>query len=256
MLPTYLEAKKVLYPEIAYPTYLVGALIAKADPVAVAIDSSTWGGADLAWVNTPSNPTGRVHSDLEILNAIEWARKGSVAVFDECYLEFGDTKTPKSVLALTGGNNKNILAVHSLSKRSSMAGYRAAMLIGDKDLIAKILEIRKHAGGMVPLPVQQAMIVALSDSAHVEKQRAAYNKRREKVAAAIKAAGFKIEFSEAGLYLWATRNEEDWQSVKWFADRGILVTPGRFYGEKGSSHVRIAMTAIDDQIDQLVNRLK
>ena len=254
-LPTILESTHVLYPEVAYPTYLVGSMIAKTKSSTVDFDANTWPDADLAWVNTPSNPTGRVHSDLELLNAIEWARKGGVVVADECYLEFGNGITPKSILSLTGGNNKNILAIHSLSKRSSIAGYRAAMMIGDKDLIAKILEVRKHAGMMVPLPVQKAMVAALSDNKHVAEQRDRYNARKAKVRSAIEKHGFTIDHSEAGLYLWATRNESDWDSVSWFADRGILVTPGHFYGPKGAQHIRIAMTAIDAQIDDLVKRL-
>jgi succinyldiaminopimelate transaminase len=254
-LPTILESAHVLYPEIAYPTYLVGSMIAKSKATTVDFDANTWPAADLAWVNTPSNPTGRVHSDAELISAINWARKGGVVVADECYLEFGNTVTPKSILSLTGGNNKNILAIHSLSKRSSMAGYRAAMMIGDKDLIAKILEVRKHAGMMVPLPVQKAMVAALSDNVHVGEQRARYNARKVKVQSAIEKHGFKVDHSEAGLYLWATRGESDWQSVAWFAERGILVTPGNFYGAKGASHIRIAMTATDAQIAELVLRL-
>jgi aspartate/methionine/tyrosine aminotransferase len=136
-----------------------------------------------------------------------------------------------------------------------MAGYRAAMMIGDKDLIAKILEVRKHAGMMVPLPVQQAMIAALSDNKHVAAQRDRYNLRKAKVRDAIQKHGFQIEHSQAGLYLWATRGESDWDSVAWFADFGILVTPGHFYGPLGKSHVRIAMTATDAQIDEMVKRL-
>ena len=254
-LPTILESTHVLYPEVAYPTYLVGSMIAKTKSSTVDFDANTWPDADLAWVNTPSNPTGRVHSDLELLNAIEWARKGGVVVADECYLEFGNGITPKSILSLTGGKNKNILAIHSLSKRSSIAGYRAAMMIGDKDLIAKILEVRKHAGMMVPLPVQKAMVAALGDNQHVAEQRNRYNARKAKVRAAIEKHGFQIDHSEAGLYLWATRNESDWESVAWFAERGILVTPGNFYGVKGAQHIRIAMTATDAQIDELVKRL-
>ena len=254
-LPTILESTHVLYPEVAYPTYLVGSMIAKTKSSTVDFDANTWPDADLAWVNTPSNPTGRVHSDLELLNAIEWARKGGVVVADECYLEFGNGITPKSILSLTGGNNKNILAIHSLSKRSSIAGYRAAMMIGDKDLIAKILEVRKHAGMMVPLPVQKAMVAALGDNQHVAEQRNRYNARKAKVRAAIEKHGFQIDHSEAGLYLWATRNESDWESVAWFAERGILVTPGNFYGVKGAQHIRIAMTATDAQINELVKRL-
>ena len=254
-LPAILQSKHVLYPEIAYPTYLVGSMIAQTKSTKVGFDANSWPDADLSWVNTPSNPTGRVHSDAELLSAIDWARKGGVVVADECYLEFGNGITPKSILSLTGGNNKNILAIHSLSKRSSMAGYRAAMMIGDKDLIAKILEVRKHAGMMVPLPVQKAMVTALSDKKHVAAQRDRYNARKAKVRNAIEKHGFVIEHSEAGLYLWATRGESDWDSVAWFADRGILVTPGHFYGEKGAKHVRIAMTATDAQIDELVKRI-
>ena len=254
-LPTILQSKHVLYPEIAYPTYLVGSMIAQTNSSPVDFDASKWPVADLAWVNTPSNPTGRVHSDEELLKAINWARSGGIVIADECYLEFGNGITPKSIMSLTAGNNKNILAIHSLSKRSSMAGYRAAMMIGDKELIARILEVRKHAGMMVPLPVQKAMIAALSDNKHVEIQRNRYNERKEKVRTAIEKNGFKVDHSEAGLYLWATRNESAWDSVAWFADRGILVTPGHFYGEKGGKHVRIAMTASDAQIDDLVNRL-
>ena len=129
------------------------------------------------------------------------------------------------------------------------------MMIGDKELIAKILEVRKHAGMMVPLPVQKAMIAALSDKTHVAEQRDRYNTRKAKVRKAIEKHGFVIEHSEAGLYLWATRGESDWDSVAWFADKGILVAPGHFYGEKGAQHVRIAMTATDAQINELVKRI-
>ena len=249
-LPTFLQSKKVLYPKVAYPTYLVGALIAGAE--AVPVGSENWPAADLAWINSPSNPTGRVSSDAELQSAIEWSRKNGVLASDECYLEFGDGITPKSILSLTD-DYRNILAVHSLSKRSSMAGYRAAMLIGDKNLIARILEFRKHAGMMVPLPVQQAMIAALSDTKHVKEQRDRYNARKSKVRSAIAKHGFRVEDSEAGLYLWATRDEDCWKSVDWFAEYGILVAPGTFYGDE--QHVRIAMTATDSQIDDLVARL-
>ncbi len=254
-LPTILEAKQVLYPKIAYPTYLVGALIAKAEAISVDFDGKSWPTADLAWINSPSNPTGRISSDSELQSAIKWASNGGIVIADECYLEFGESNTPKSILALTGGDNRNILALHSLSKRSSMAGYRAAMLIGDPALVAKVLEVRKHAGMMVPLPVQNAMVAALADSKHVSEQRDRYNARKAKVRSAIAKHGFEVHHSEAGLYLWATRGESDWQSVDWFAKRGILVTPGHFYGESGNQHVRIAMTATDEQIEKLVNRL-
>ena len=256
-LPTYLESQTVLIPDIAYPTYHVGAVLAGADSVPVAIDASTWPQADLAWLNSPSNPTGRVHSAEEVKACIQWSRTNkSVLISDECYLEFDQTVHSVSVLSQTGGDNTNILAVHSLSKRSSMAGYRAAFMVGDSALIARIREIRKHGGMMVPLPVQKAMTVALADDGHVAEQRARYNARKDAMRPALISAGFTIEFSDSGLYLWCTRNEDAWASVAWLAARGILATPGSFYGEQGKNHIRIAMTASDAQIADAVQRLK
>jgi succinyldiaminopimelate transaminase len=256
-LPTYLESKSVLIPEIAYPTYHVGAVLAAAKSVPVAIDAKSWPTADLAWLNSPSNPTGRVHSAEEVKACIQWTRANkSVLISDECYLEFDQNAHSVSVLSQTGGDNTNILAVHSLSKRSSMAGYRAAFMVGDSALIARIREIRKHGGMMVPLPVQKAMTVALSDDVHVAEQRARYNARKDALRPALISAGFTIEFSDSGLYLWCTRNEDAWASVAWLAERGILATPGSFYGEQGKNHIRIAMTATDAHISDAVQRLK
>ena len=255
-LPTFLESAKVLIPEIAYPTYHVGAILAGAESIPVAIDAKGWPAADLAWLNSPSNPTGRVHSVAEIKDCIAWSRtNNSVLISDECYLEFDQSAHSYSVLSQTGGDNTNILAVHSLSKRSSMAGYRAAFMVGDSALIAKIREIRKHGGMMVPLPVQKAMTVALSDDKHVAEQRARYNARKDALRPALEAAGFTIEFSNSGLYLWCTRNEDAWTSVAWLAERGVLATPGSFYGELGARHIRIAMTATDAQIADAAARI-
>ena len=255
-LPTFLESAKVLIPEIAYPTYHVGAILAGAESIPVAIDAKGWPAADLAWLNSPSNPTGRVHSVDEIKDCIAWSRtNNSVLISDECYLEFDQSAHSYSVLSQTGGDNTNILAVHSLSKRSSMAGYRAAFMVGDSALIAKIREIRKHGGMMVPLPVQKAMTVALSDDKHVAEQRARYNARKDALRPALEAAGFTIEFSNSGLYLWCTRNEDAWTSVAWLAERGVLATPGSFYGALGARHIRIAMTATDTQIADAAARI-
>ena len=255
-LPTFIEAQSVLFPDVAYPTYLVGSLLAEAKATPVSVDAAQWPQADMAWVNSPSNPTGRVHSESEFKAAIDWSRKNqSVVVSDECYLEFGDSVKPTSILNYTGGDNTNILAVFSLSKRSSMAGYRAAFIVGDPALIARILEVRKHAGMMVPLPVQVAMVAALSDESHVAEQRARYNARRATLTPALKSAGFSIENSEAGLYIWATRNENCWDSVSWLAERGVIATPGIFYGELGASYIRIAMTATDAQIAEAAARI-
>jgi succinyldiaminopimelate transaminase len=256
-LPTLLESAKVLIPEIAYPTYHVGAVLAGAESIPVGIDAKAWPAADVAWLNSPSNPTGRVHSVEEIQDCINWSRaNNSVLISDECYLEFDQTAHSYSVLSQTGGDNTNILAVHSLSKRSSLAGYRAAFMIGDSALIAKIREIRKHGGMMVPLPVQKAMTVALSDDKHVAEQRARYNARKDVLRPALEAAGFTVEFSNSGLYLWCTRNEDAWTSVAWLADRGVLATPGSFYGELGARHIRVAMTATDAQIADAAARIQ
>ncbi len=255
-LPTLLEARSVLYPEIAYPTYSVGAIIGSAVGTPVAVDPSTWPAADLAWINSPSNPTGRVHTEAEMLSIIDWARSsGSVVASDECYLEFGHGVEPLSILSLTRGNNENIIAVHSLSKRSSMAGYRAGFIIGDSKIIAKLREVRKHAGMMVPLPIQMAMISALSDDVHVAEQRTRYNSRRDRLRPALESAGFVVEESRAGLYIWCTRHEKDLVSIAWLAELGILATPGHFYGPKGDHHIRVAMTATDANIDEAVMRL-
>ena len=255
-LPTLLQSKKVLFPKVAYPTYNVGAIIAGAEPVAVDIDAQSWPDSDLAWINSPSNPTGRVHSESELRAAIDYSRSHNAPVVsDECYLEFGDKAKPVSILSYTGGDNSNILAVQSLSKRSSMAGYRGAFVVGDPVLIKKILEIRKHAGMMVPLPIQHAMIAALSDDAHVQDQRARYNQRRKTLAPALESIGFRIDHSDAGLYIWCTRGEDSWKSVEVLAQLGILVTPGIFYGSDGAQHVRIAMTATDDAIADAAARI-
>jgi aspartate/methionine/tyrosine aminotransferase len=158
-------------------------------------------------------------------------------------------------LQVAKGDNKNLLAVHSLSKRSNLAGYRAGMIIGDPLLIAKIREIRKHAGLLVPAPVQAAMVAALADEVHVHEQAQRYAKRREILRPALTSLGFSIEQSEAGLYIWCTRNERDFDSVSFLADLGILVTPGSFYGEAGATYVRIALTATDAQINAAAARI-
>jgi aspartate/methionine/tyrosine aminotransferase len=137
-----------------------------------------------------------------------------------------------------------------------LAGYRAAFVVGDPQLITAILEVRKHAGMMVPLPVQKAMVAGLGEDLHVAEQRARYNKRKATLTPALEAAGFSIEHSEAGLYLWATRKEDCWASVQWLAELGVIATPGIFYGAKGGQHIRIAMTATDEQIRVVATRIE
>ncbi|MFC4516880.1 succinyldiaminopimelate transaminase [Streptomyces ehimensis] len=261
-LPTQLglgPGDKVAYPRLAYPTYEVGARLAGAEPVVY--DDPTEldpAGLKLLWLNSPSNPTGRVLSKEELRRAVAWAREHGVLVFsDECYLELGWEADPVSVLHpdVCGGSYEGIVAVHSLSKRSNLAGYRAAFVAGDPAVLGELLQIRKHGGMMVAAPVQAATVAALGDSAHVAEQRARYARRRDALRAAFEAAGFRVEHSEASLYLWATRDESCWETVGELSKRGILVAPGDFYGPAGERFVRIAFTATDERVEAAVRRL-
>lgn len=258
-LPAQLEVTKVLYPEIAYPTYLVGAILAKVAHEPVDFNVATWPEADLVWINSPSNPTGRITPAGELAQVIEYSRRtGAVIASDECYLNFParpDGVKPTSILHVANGDNRNLLAIYSLSKRSNFAGYRGGLIVGDPVLIAKIREIRKHSGLLVSAPVQAAMAAALGDEVHVHEQAVRYANRREILRPAFKSLGFVMENSEAGLYMWCTRGEKDYDSVSHLADLGILVTPGSFYGEGGARHIRIALTATDAQISQAAARI-
>jgi aspartate/methionine/tyrosine aminotransferase len=180
-----------------------------------------------------------------------------VVASDECYLGLGWDADPVSVLApaVTEGCHTGVLAMHSLSKSSSMAGYRAGFVAGDPAIVAELLAVRKHAGMMVPTPVQAAMAAALSDDEHVREQRDRYARRRDMLLPALRSAGLTVDHSEAGLYVWGTRRQPCRETVAWFAERGILVAPGEFYGPAGAEHVRIALTATDERIAAAAARL-
>jgi succinyldiaminopimelate transaminase len=261
LLPSFLETKRVLYPEIAYPTYLVGALIAHAVAQPVGLDPTTWPDADLVWTNSPSNPTGRIAPRSELQAAIDYSRRtGAIVASDECYINFPAKEEsgaqPLSILNVAAGDNRGLLAVHSLSKRSNLAGYRAGLIVGDPELINRIREIRKHAGQLLPAPVQAAMTVALGDEEHVIEQAKRYARRRAVLAPALEAIRFRIDHTEAGLYIWCTRDESDMSSVEALAQLGVLVTPGHFYGAAGARHIRVALTASDNAIAQAAQRLR
>ncbi|WP_189267687.1 bifunctional succinyldiaminopimelate transaminase/glutamate-prephenate aminotransferase [Streptomyces fuscichromogenes] len=261
-LPTQLglgPGDRVAHPRLAYPTYEVGARLARAgyevydDPRD--LDPA---GLKLLWLNSPSNPTGKVLSRQELTEIVAWARAHGVLLFsDECYLELGWEADPVSVLHpdVNGGSYDGIVAVHSLSKRSNLAGYRAAFLAGDPAVLGPLLEIRKHGGMMTSAPTQAAVVAALSDDTHVHEQRERYAARRGLLREALLGHGFRIEHSEASLYLWATRGESCWQTVSHLADLGILVAPGDFYGEAGQNFVRVALTATDERVRAAVQRL-
>ncbi len=261
-LPTLLglgPGDTVVIPEVGYPTYEVGVQLAGA--TVVRADSLTALGPQrvrLIWINSPSNPTGRVLPAAHLRKVVDWAReRGAIVASDECYLPLGWEAEPVSVLSpeVRGDSYRGVLAVHSLSKRSNLAGYRGGFLGGDPEIVSELLAVRKHAGMIVPEPVQDAMTAALGDETHVAAQRARYAARRELLHPALIKAGFAISHSEAGLYLWATRDEDCWDTVAWLADRGILVAPGSFYGPVGAKHVRVALTASDERIAEAVSRL-
>ncbi|MCH0556024.1 bifunctional succinyldiaminopimelate transaminase/glutamate-prephenate aminotransferase [Streptomyces sp. MUM 16J] len=261
-LPTQLglgPGDKVAYPRLAYPTYEVGARLARADYEVYddprELDPS---GLKLLWLNSPSNPTGRVLSKEDLAGIVSWAREhGVLLVSDECYLELGWDADPVSVLHpdVNEGSYDGVVAVHSLSKRSNLAGYRAAFIAGDPTVLGPLLEIRKHGGMMTPAPTQAAAVAALGDDEHVRVQRERYAARREALRGALLGHGFRIEHSEASLYLWATRDESCWDTVSHLADLGILVAPGDFYGEAGDRFVRVALTATDERVRAAVARL-
>lgn len=261
-LPTLLglgRGDTVVVPTMAYPTYAVGALIAGCTPVPCD-DLETLGELrpGLVWLNSPSNPTGQILDGDELARRVAWAReRGAVVASDECYGEFGWDAEPVSVLTpdLCGGSHDQLLAVHSLSKRSNLAGYRAGFIGGDQDLVARLLAVRKHAGMIVPRPVQQAMITLLGDDDHVRQQRDRYLGRRATLRPALERAGFRIEHSEGSIYLWATRDEPGRATIDFLAERGILAAPGDFYGAAAERHVRIALTATDDRIASAASRL-
>ena len=251
----------MVYPELAYPTYDIGARLAGAKGVASdSLLALGPGRVGLVWVNSPSNPTGRVLPVEHLRKVVAWGReRGAVVASDECYLTLGWEASPVSVLHpdVCGGSHEGLLAVHSLSKRSNLAGYRAGFVAGDPELVAALLAVRKQAGMMVPGPVQAAMTAALEDDAHAEGQRERYASRRSALRGAFEAAGWTIDHSEAGLYLWATHPRHDcWSAAELLAGQfGILVAPGELYGPGGSRHVRVALTATDERVAAAVSRL-
>jgi succinyldiaminopimelate transaminase len=251
----------IVYPELAYPTYDIGARLCGAS--AVASDSLLSLGparVRLVWLNSPSNPTGRVLPVSHLRKVVSWAReRGAVVASDECYITLGWETSPTSLLhpSVCGGSFDGVLGVYSLSKRSNLAGYRAGFVTGDPLLVARLLAIRKQAGMIVPGPVQAAMTAALCDDAHAAVQRERYAARRGVLREAFAGAGWSVEHSEAGLYLWLTHPSHDgWSAAELLAlDCGILVTPGSVYGPSGERHVRVALTATDERVAAAASRL-
>ena len=258
----------VVHPEVAYPTYDVGARLAGA--TALPADAvAAWAGRPdvrLVWLNSPSNPTGAVLGVEQLRAVVAAAREvGAVVASDECYalLPWEEPWLSSGVPSILDprvcdGSHDRLLAVHSLSKQSNVAGYRSAFVAGDPTLVSGLLEVRKHAGMMSPAPIQAATAAALDDDAHVEAQRVRYGRRRRMLIGALEAAGLVVEESQAGLYLWvraAGAGQDCWQTVADLAQLGILVAPGVFYGPAGSHHVRVSLTAPDAAVAAAVTRL-
>jgi succinyldiaminopimelate transaminase len=260
----------VVRPKVAYPTYDIGATFAGVTSVATdnldELDDATRSRVRLIWVNSPGNPTGSVRGVESLKALVAQAREiGAVVASDECYAELGwgtwdvqrGGQQVPSVLdpRVAGGSHDGLLAVYSLSKQSNVAGYRAAFVAGDPVIMANLVNSRKHAGMIVPYPVQEAMRVALGDDAHVNAQKNLYRGRRERLLPALQEFGLEIKESDAGLYLWSTAGEDTWETVDRLAARGIVVGPGVFYGEAGNGFVRVALTGTDERIDAAVARL-
>src|SRR3954447_3259602 len=262
----------VLYPAVAYPTYGMGALLAglRAVPVPVDgawhVDLSQIDAADAAralvlWLNDPGNPTGATSSPAQMRAAVDWARRrGVIVASDECYAEFtydADGVAAAPVTALAAGRD-GVLAVHSLSKRSNMAGLRSGFVAGDRSLVAYLGEVRKHGGLMMPAPVQAATVAALADDEHVDEQRARYARRRSVVLPALEARGLVHDGGASTFYLWLrdpNRARDGWAIADDLATTGLVVAPGDFYGDASTDHVRVALTLTDEQVALVADRV-
>ncbi|MEQ1787408.1 MAG: succinyldiaminopimelate transaminase [Acidimicrobiales bacterium] len=247
----------VLYPAISYPTYAMGATLAACRAVAYgSLDDIAPADAARAlclWVNVPGNPTGAL-GDLGA--AAAWGRARGVPVLsDECYVEFTWDGPPHTILE---HGHEGVLAVHSLSKRSNLAGARAGFYAGDPDLVHYLAEVRKHAGFMVPGPVQAAAVAAWADDAHVDEQRARYRARLEAMIGALAAVGVEAAMPAGAFYIWAAAPDGDaWGLARRLAEEGgALVSPGEFYGPAGAGHIRVAMVQPDDRIALVADRLR
>jgi len=262
----------VLYPGVAYPTYEMGARLAGLRAVPVPLDEG-WlldlsrisdddaARALVIWVNEPGNPTGASGGPGHLQAVVDWAREcGAIVASDECYAEFtyDDSAAPAApATALTVGHDR-VLAVHSLSKRSNMAGLRAGFVAGDPALVSYLGEVRKHAGLMTPAPVQAAATAALADDVHVDEQRARYARRRAQAQEALLDWGLVHDGGPSTFYLWlrSTEGREDgWSITRRLAEQGLLVASGDLYGPDGSAHVRLSLTQTDDRLALAFDRL-
>lgn len=255
----------IVRPLIAYPTYDIGAKLVGATSIAAddlsALSAEERGRVKLVWINSPGNPTGKVRDVASLRTMVSEARGlGAIVASDECYAELGWDEYEAGVPSVldpdvSQGSLDDLLALYSLSKQSNLAGYRAAFIAGAPNLMPNLVNNRKHAGMIVPAPIQHAMVAALGDDRHVQDQKAIYRARREVLRPALERFGLSIQDSVAGLYLWCTESRSSWDTLQRLAELGIIAGPGAFYGVEGEQHVRIALTAPDERISQAVERL-
>ena len=270
--PQYLHLRDpsrdtVLYPAVSYPTYEMGAQLGGCRAVGVPPAAEDGGGLDLdavdpddarralvLWVSSPANPSGGL-TDLRA--AATWGRCHGVAVFsDECYADYTWDGRPRSILE---EGTDGVVAVHSVSKRSNLAGVRAGFFAGDETLVRYLRDVRQHAGLMVPGPVQAAAAIAWNDDDHVAAQRARYRERLTLLASALSSAGCPTPLPEGGFYLWpevparwadGCAMAEDLAKVA-----GLVVSPGDLYGDAGARHVRIAVVQPTERLVLVAQRL-
>ena len=272
-LPHYLRLRDpsrdtVLYPAVAYPSYAMGAELAGCRAVPVPLDHQ-WridldavdpGDADRSlclWMNSPGNPAGAID---DLAAAARWGRHHGIPVFsDECYIEYiWDTDAPRSPEAsILSQGSAGVVAVHSLSKRSNLAGMRAGFYAGDHELVGYLSEVRKHAGLMIPGPVQAAAVAAFNDDAHVDAQRTVYRSRLARLHDLLSAYAPDVGLPDGGLYLWVASPDGDgWSLARRVAEElGALISPGEFYGPQGAAYARAAAVAPDAQFDLLEQRV-
>ncbi|MEO6703833.1 MAG: aminotransferase class I/II-fold pyridoxal phosphate-dependent enzyme [Jatrophihabitantaceae bacterium] len=260
-LPLYLKLRSprrdtVLYPAISYPTYEMGAILAgvRAVPYRTLADitDSDAERALCIWVNSPSNPTGEL---LDLAVAADWGRARSIPVIsDECYAEFSYAAPPTTILrAGTAG----LLALHSLSKRDNFAGARIGFYAGDAELVHYLREVRKHAGLMPPGPVQHAAAIALADDRQVQAQREVYWRRLQRLVQVLDALGLAAELPAGAFYLWFAAPDGDaWACARLLAEQtGIIASPGEFYGNASTGHLRLAAVQPDERIELAAHRV-
>ncbi len=256
----------VAYTEPGYPVYERGALFAHAQPLALplleehgflpdvdAIDAETWSRLAVLWVNYPNNPTCAVAPLAFYERLAALAREHDfVLASDEAYTELWFEEPPASALQLT--DRTNVAVFNTLSKRSSMTGYRSGFVAGDPELVAALKAFRPTIGTAPQEFVQRASVVAWGDETHVERTRALYGRKRALFLDLFARKGIRVAGSEATMYLWL--EVPAGESSEGFAQRllehGVLVAPGAYLGAAGEGYFRLALVPSEEECARAV----